>query len=237
MTPTARSRALKRLWDRRVEGWSDTVESSPVFAVLRSRLLELAQPQPADRCLDLGAGSGFLTIPLAQQTANVHAVDLSAGMLASLRAQADQTGDVTITTQIGDMAGVAFAPASYDLVVSAYAMHYLLDPQKLILLRRAYDWLAPGGRLLVSDMMLGRSLDQHHRRVFADKAGAMLRHGPAGWWRLAKNIGRIALKRGRLHPCTPAWWSNALTEAGFTHVTYEHVSSEAGIVRGQVRSR
>jgi len=70
-------------------------------------------------------------------------------------------------------------------------MHYLLDEDKTALLLRMWDWLTPGGRVVISDMMLGRSLDRHHRQVLADKASAMLRRGPSGWWRLLKNIVRI----------------------------------------------
>ena len=214
-----------------MQRWSETVETSPVFTVLRERMLDLAQPGADDRCLDLGAGAGFLTLPLARRTARVHAVDLSAAMLDALRAQAEAAG-LSITTEAGDMAGVSFPAASLELVVSGYAMHYLLDEDKQAVLRRIHGWLVPGGRLVISDMMLGRSLDGHHRRILVDKAGAMLRRGPAGWWRLLKNISRIATKRGRLHPCTPAWWCRALTDAGFAEVRYEHVASEAGLAFG-----
>jgi len=80
--------------------------------------------------------------------------------------------------------------------------------------------------------MLDLSLDRHHRQVLADKASAMLRRGPSGWWRLLKNIVRIGSGRGRLHPCAPDWWTQALQAAQYTAVRYEHVSSEAGIVVG-----
>lgn len=227
-----RKRALGRLWDRRVGQWADTVHASPVFATIRDRMLEMAEPSPSDRCVDLGAGTGFLSIPLAQRAGEVLAVDLSPAMLEALSERAAAAG-VEIRTQAGDMAGVELPAGSVDLVVSAYAMHYLVNEEKKRLLAAIGQWLAPGGRLVVSDMMLGRSLDQHHRRVLAEKAVAMARRGPAGWWRLAKNVLRIATDRGRLHPCPPDWWMRALTEAGFTDVRYEHVSSEAGIVAGR----
>lgn len=208
------------------------MESSPTFAVLRTRMLDVAQPTAVDRCLDLGAGTGFLTLPLAKQVASVLAVDLSAAMLESLTSQATAAG-LNITTEAANMAELQRPPASLDLVVSGYAMHYLLDADKEALLRRIHGWLVPGGRLVISDMMLGRSLDRHHRRVLADKAAAMLSRGPAGWWRLIKNVARIGTGRGRLHPCTPDWWSKALVEAGYADVRYEHVGSEAGLISGR----
>lgn len=199
-------------------------------------MLARAAPTAGQRCLDLGAGTGFLSIPLAQQGASVLAVDLSPAMLESLAKRAADAG-VTVQTQAQDMAGLQLPPQSFDLIVSNYAMHYLSDDEKRALLRRVLDWLAPGGRFVMSDMMLGRSLDTHHRRVLADKAAAMLRRGPAGWWRLLKNIVRIGTGRGRLHPCTPRWWQAALADAGFAGVEYEHVSSEAGILAARVPPR
>ena len=222
---------MRRLWNGRVDQWSDTVATSPAFARLRQRMLDLAAPTAADRCLDLGAGAGFLTLPLATRVASVLAVDLSPAMLESLRDQAAQvTG--TVTTQSADMARLDLPAASFDLIMSSYAMHYLVDEDKTALLLRMWDWLTPGGRVVISDMMLGRSLDRHHRQVLADKARAMLCRGPSGWWRLLKNIVRIGSGRGRLHPCAPEWWTQALQAAQYTAVRYEHVSSEAGIVVG-----
>lgn len=224
-----RKRRLRTVWDHRVDQWTETVEASPGFAQLRERMLQLAAPAPTDRCLDLGAGTGFLTLPLAELVASVQASDLSEQMLGSLRADAARAG-APVTTLVSDMAQLQLPPASFDLIVSSYAMHYLADDDKALLLRHMHGWLVPGGRIVVADMMVGRKLDKHHRRVFLDKATAMLRQGPAGAWRLATNVARIGSGRGRLRPCPPDWWIAAVNDAGFADVRYEHVFSEAGIV-------
>lgn len=202
---------------------------SPAFATLRQRILATAAPSETDRCLDLGAGTGFLSLPLAQRAASVEAVDLSEAMLASLRLEAERAG-VLVATRAANLADLRLADGSFDLIVSSYALHYLDDVDKHALLRRMHAWLAPGGRIVIADMMVGRSFDPHHRQVLRSKAVAMLRRGPAGWWRLAKNIARIGTGRGRLHPCPPSWWTQAVTQAGYREVAYEHVISEAGIV-------
>ena len=44
------------------------------------------------------------------------------------------------------------------------------------------------------------------------------------------NVARIGSGKGRLRPCPPDWWIDAVTDAGFGDVRYEHVISEAGIV-------
>ena len=227
-----RRNRLRSVWDERVAQWDDTVSTSTSFARLRHRVLELAEPKPDDRCLDLGAGTGFLSVPLAGRTARVLAVDLSPEMLSTLEVAARQSGR-TIATYATDIGQLRLPRGSNDLIVSSYAMHYLPDVDKRAVLRRAHDWLAPGGRLVIADMMVGRKFDEHHRRVFWEKALTMLRRGPAGWWRLGKNVVRIGSGQGRLRPCPPEWWQAAVTEAGFLDVAYEHVVSEAGIVTGR----
>lgn len=156
-------------------------------------------------------------------------MDLSPEMLDSLRADT-RADSAVIETRTADMATVELPAKSFDLIISSYAMHYLHNDDKRALLRKMHSWLAPGGRLVIADMMVGRSLDQHHRRVLNDKALSMLRRGPAGWWRLLKNVIRIGSGRGRLHSCAPDWWIRAVTDAGYRDVRYEHVFSEAGIV-------
>jgi SAM-dependent methyltransferase len=226
---TRRKRRLRSVWDRRVDQWADTVDESPAFAQLRERVLQLAAPVDTDRCLDLGAGTGFLTLRLAALTSGVLATDLSSEMLRSLREDAEKA-EAPVNTLVADMAQLKLPASSFELIVSTYAMHYLTDDDKLQLLRNMHRWVVPGGRIVVADMMVGRKLDKHHRRVFLQKASAMLRHGPAGWWRLAINVARIGSGRGRLRPCPPDWWVAAVNDAGFSDVSYEHVFSEAGIV-------
>lgn len=228
---SSRQRRLRSVWDHRADQWAGTVDGSPAFARLRDRILQLAAPVATDRCLDLGAGTGFLTLPLAKLTSNVQATDLSAQMLLSLRTDAERAG-APITTLVADMAQLQLPASSFELIVSSYALHYLTDVDKQQLLLKMHDWLVPGGRIVLADMMVGRKLDQHHRAVFREKALAMLRRGPAGWWRLTKNVARIGSGKGRLRPCPPEWWITAVNDAGFSDVRYEHVISEAGIVVG-----
>lgn len=152
-------------------------------------------------------------------------------MLSTLTAAARGDGNAVLT-RTGPMEDLRFPAGSFELVVSNYAMHYLTDPDKVAVLERVRGWLVPGGRLVVGDMMVGRSLDEHHRKALAEKAAALLRRGPAGWWRLVKNLIRIGAGKGRLRPAAPEWWTGALTEAGFLEVGYEHVVSEAGITFG-----
>jgi ubiquinone/menaquinone biosynthesis C-methylase UbiE len=199
---------LERQWDKRVQQWHSHVTSAAAFETLLRDLMDVASPRPADSCVDLGAGTGFVTMALAPLVSSVLAVDISTAMAAAARS------------------------ASADLVVSSYALHHLVDADKRALVARTAQWLRPGGRLVIGDMMFGRGASQRDRQILRQKVTALAAKGPGGWWRIVKNLGRYGLGVGQEHPATPEFWQAALRDAGFTDVAFHPVVAEAGIVRG-----
>jgi cyclopropane fatty-acyl-phospholipid synthase-like methyltransferase len=96
--------------------------------------------------LDVGCGTG---VPVGRALADagheVVGVDISAGQLAVARRQAPAVRLVR-----GDMSCLAFADASFDAVVSFYAIFHLPRELHAALFARAHDWLKPGGWLFAS---------------------------------------------------------------------------------------
>lgn len=199
---------------------------------MRDQLLAIADPGPADACLDLGAGTGFLTLTLAGLAGSVLAVDISPVMAESLAARATQTRLGNVRTEVADLRTFRLPADSVDLVVSSYALHHLRDKDKRALVAEAARWLRPGGRMVVADMMFGRGATRRDREILREKATALAVRGPAGWWRIAKNLARYGLGVGYEHPAAPQFWQRALRDAGFTDVRFESIVAEAGIVTG-----
>lgn len=224
--------ALERQWDKRVEQWHSHVTSAAAFEKVLGRLLEVASPQPADACVDLGAGTGFVTTALAPLVSSVLAVDISPAMAESLAERAAEAGLANVATEVADLKELQLRPASADLLVTNYALHHLVDADKRALVARAVTWLRPGGRFVIADMMFGRGGSQRDREILHQKVIALAAKGPGGWWRIAKNLGRYGLGVGQEHPATPEFWQAAMRDAGFTEVRFEPVVAEAGIVRG-----
>jgi ubiquinone/menaquinone biosynthesis C-methylase UbiE len=220
------------MWDRRVEQWHSHVTSAAAFEKVLNRLIQEASPKPADACVDLGAGTGFVTTALAPKVSSVLAVDISSAMTMALAERAASDGLANVSTQVADLSGFELPPESVDLIVSSYALHHLLDPNKRALMARAQRWLRPGGRLVIADMMFGRGGSTRDRAILRQKAAALAAKGPGGWWRIAKNLTRYGLGVGQEHPATPEFWQAALRDAGFAEVTFLPVVAEAGIVRG-----
>jgi SAM-dependent methyltransferase len=224
--------SLAREWDRRVAGWHAHVTSAPGFEDVRDRLLAISDPRPADACLDLGAGTGFVALALAPLVDSVLAVDISSEMTESLDARAAQAGLRNVRAEVADLRAFRLPSASVDLIVSSYALHHLKDGDKRALAAEMARWLRPGGRVVVADMMFGRGASQRDRDILRQKATVLAARGPGGWWRIARSLARYGLGVGHEHPAPPEFWLRALRDAGLTDVRFEPVVAEAGIVSG-----
>jgi SAM-dependent methyltransferase len=225
---------LSRMWNARVGTWQQHVNSDHAFTEIRDEVLVRAAPALRDTVVDLGCGAGFLSLAFASVAAEVIAVDASPQMIAELIAQAHKGRLSNVRPTIADLAAFDLPRESVDVVVSNYALHHLTDRQKTALLRRAYGWLRPGGRLVIADMMFGRGLGSRDRTILRQKVIALGRRGPAGWWRVVKNVVRLGLRIGSERPASPDFWLGAARSAGFADLTCRPFRSEAGLMVGSV---
>ena len=99
--------------------------------------------------LDLGSGSGELLTRRLAGRFRVTGVELSSRMVELARRNVP---DATFVR--GDMASVEFAPGSFDGVCAFYSLTHLPPEELPAVLRRAADWLRPGG-LFVASMSAG----------------------------------------------------------------------------------
>lgn len=112
-----------------------------------------AQQSDAIAVLDVGAGTGRNTLPLAKAGFRVDAAELAPALAALLRKDLQNAG---VHAQVFE--GDALDPnlpiprGAYQLVVLAevVASHFRDVEQLRVLFERASDWLAPGGILLFS---------------------------------------------------------------------------------------
>jgi len=228
---TANIARQQRFWTRRAQSWDHGAGNNPGLVKVVNQVLLEAQPTASMRCLDLGCGSGQLTLGLARQVASVHAVDVSQAMIDLLVENARAGGIANITGEAAPIERLAIPEASFDLVVTNYALHHLKDRDKALLAKHAFTWLRPGGRLVIGDMMFGRGGDARDREIISSKLALLLKKGPGGWWRIAKNSGRYLL-RFQERPVSISVWVGMLAAAGFSDVQPIPVVNEAAVVRG-----
>src|SRR5258708_15301891 len=186
------ARHQRRVWSGRVATWDH--HGSTGLARVTAAVLEAADVWRDAQVIDVGCGTGQISLPLALQGAQVLAVDVSSAMVRQLQSEAQRRGASTLDGLALPIEELALPPGSVDLVVSSYALHHLRDADKAHLVSSVYGWLRPGGRLVVADIMFGRGASPQDRAIIKTQVAALARKGPGGWRRIAKNGPRFLLR-------------------------------------------
>jgi ubiquinone/menaquinone biosynthesis C-methylase UbiE len=138
---------IKSYWDRR----SSTFDMSPGHTLSSKREEDAWKSlfldkigQGEKRVLDVGVGTGFLSIMLAEIGYSVVGVDLSEEMIKKARKKIDARG-LKVRLEVGDAEDLSFEDGSFDAVVNRAVLWTLPNPKKALT-----EWkrvLKPGGTL------------------------------------------------------------------------------------------
>jgi protein-L-isoaspartate(D-aspartate) O-methyltransferase len=95
---------------------------------LEGRLLQAVLPQPTDRVLEIGTGSGYLTALLAKATQQVDSLDIFDDFIQSATTKLHQLEITNVSLQVGDALN-GWKSTGYDVIVLTGAV--LAVAQKL----------------------------------------------------------------------------------------------------------
>ena len=130
--------------------------------------------------LDLGAGAGidcFLASSKVGPSGRVIGVDMTPEMIDRARENARQNGYTNVEFRLDEIENLPVADSSIDVIISNCVIN--LSPEKDRVFQEAFRVLKPGGRMLVSDIVLSKPLPKaihESADVYtACVAGAMLR--------------------------------------------------------------
>jgi len=141
-------------FDARVDGYDEHMRANVETFDAFYEAIGAACPRTdaSIEVLDLGIGTGLELGPLFARApgARVTGIDVSAGMLARLRAKYADRIDQLCLVQASFL-DVDLRREAYDLVVSSMALHHWLAEKKLGFYRRIFDALRPGGRFVNGD--------------------------------------------------------------------------------------
>lgn len=107
---------------------------------LEGRLLQALDPEPDDRILQIGVGSGYLTACLARLAQHVTSIDRSAARVAAVSERLDALGITNCDLLVQDVYERREAH-TFDAIAVAGSIR-VYDP-------RFEQWLSPGGRCFV----------------------------------------------------------------------------------------
>jgi demethylmenaquinone methyltransferase/2-methoxy-6-polyprenyl-1,4-benzoquinol methylase/phosphoethanolamine N-methyltransferase len=120
----------------------------------RKAALELVEVDPGMRILDVGCGTGSLTIEAKQKMegeGTVVGIDPSSNMINLAQQKAEKEG-VEIDFQVGVIEKIDFPDDKFDLVLSSLMMHHLPDELKESGLQEIHRVLKPNGTLLIVEL-------------------------------------------------------------------------------------
>jgi SAM-dependent methyltransferase len=103
--------------------------------------------------LDIGAGTGQLTLAVAPASRRVIALDISPVMLTRLRASVRAAGVTNIDCVHSGVLTYEHSGEPIDVAYSRYALHHLPDLWKAVALIRVHGMLRPGGIFRLSDIV------------------------------------------------------------------------------------
>jgi ubiquinone/menaquinone biosynthesis C-methylase UbiE len=176
--PVDEGKAMKSQMEKMVHSYDSYMRAMTLGRerTLRETTVRLAQIQPGDCVLEVGCGTGTLTLAAKRQagpSGKVFGIDIIPGMIELAERKATQAKE-DVTFQLGSFDDIPFPANHFDVVMCSFMIFHMSEMTRLKGIAEAYRVLKPQGRLLVLDVASpSRPLPRAIARMLL---GDMLKH-------------------------------------------------------------
>lgn len=136
--------------------------------------IALASLKKGEIVLDLGSGAGFDCFLAADRVGpegRVIGVDMTPEMLEKARENAEKDNLSNIEFRLGEIENLPVADSTVDIVISNCVINLSTDKDRVF--SEAFRVLKPGGRIMVSDIVLTRELPDIIRKNVSAYVGCI----------------------------------------------------------------
>ncbi|UCG69161.1 MAG: arsenite methyltransferase [Thermoplasmata archaeon] len=151
----------------------------------------LASLKEGDTYVDLGSGAGidcFLAAEKVGKSGKIIGIDMTPEMIDRARENAKKAGYDNVEFRLGEIEHLPVADNSVDVITSNCVIN--LSPDKMAVFKDAYRVLKPGGKLMISDLVLLKELPeavlQSVEAYVGCVSGAMLKDE---YLKIVENVG------------------------------------------------
>lgn len=135
---------VARYWDKRSESYDNSPSHTGMPEVWKQILSSIFKKE--SRILDIGTGTGFLAVLLAELGHEVVGIDISSGMLKIAKSKSKNS---KISFNLGDAENLPFADNSFDATICRHVFWTLPNPDKA--LSECYRVIKNGGKAVIID--------------------------------------------------------------------------------------
>lgn len=152
--PTVQTEGHLIRWASFYDGFANIITLGRI-SWLRRMTIDQALLEPGENILDVGCGTGSVTIPAKMKVGErgrAAGIDPAPEMITVARQKASRAR-LEIDFRVGVIEALPFPDGTFDVVTSSLMMHHLPENLQIKGLSEIRRVLKPGGRLLIADMM------------------------------------------------------------------------------------
>lgn len=141
-----RQKKERAIWDNQASAYDNRVLKMYKNAYDLSIQKVLSVLSPDQQVLEIGCGTGIISLGIAPYVERVIATDISPQMISVARSKAESSSVSNVDFRVCDGYAVPYDDESFDVVLLFNTLHVVKDPAAL--LHEAYRLLTPAGHLV-----------------------------------------------------------------------------------------